>query len=335
MSLICSRCGYYNSRIRKTCALCNEPLGDNAVSPERKHSFYDIQASNRRKSVILIVLLSSILLLIGYGAGLYFGNIYYGLAIALGIALILNFTAYSGGKAIVLKTAGAVKADDNKHRQLINIVEEMSIAAGIRMPEVYIIKTKAMNAFATGKSPDDSAIAVTTGLIDRLSRDELTGVIAHEMSHVKNMDIRFAMYAGVLVGSIIILSDLILRFIWLGSGRRRRNEGGGGILIIVIIVIAVIAPLLSKLIQMSVSRKRELLADSSAAELTRNPGALADALEKIALSFDSKETRMEKPSRALQHMYILNPLQKAGEKSKGLFSTHPPAVSRIRILRSM
>lgn len=336
MAKICPRCGYYNSNIRKACALCETPLNEeNAQAVHKKYSFYNVQSANRRNSVILFIMLAVILVALGYFIGEYFGFGMTGLIIAVAVAIISGISSYYGGKGIVMAMSGAKPADRDKDREIINITEEMSIAAGLPVPEVYVIETEAMNAFATGRDPQHAAIAVTSGLAEKLNREELTGVIAHEMSHVRHLDIRFAMMIGVLVGSIVLLSDFALRFLFLGGKGRKRSRrsggNGGAIILLVVLVLAILSPLLAKIIQMSVSRKRELLADAGAAELTRNPEALANALEKISTS----GVKLQSASRATQHMFIINPLKRVGEKSKSLFSTHPPVESRIRILRSM
>ncbi len=332
MPKICSRCGYYNSNIRKNCALCSTPLSGEGNAAVRKYSFYDVQSANKRNSVLLMIVLLGLLIVLGYVIGLYFDSAYVGLAIASAVALISGFSSYYGGKNIVMAMSGARKADVETEQMTINIVNEIALAAGLPVPEVYMIDTDAMNAFATGRDPEHAAIAVTRGLTDKLNREELTGVIAHEMSHIRHLDIRFAMIIGVLVGSIVLISDFALRFFFLGGrGRRKKSGGGGGVILFLVLVLAILSPLLAKVIQMSVSRKRELLADAGAAELTRNPESLASALEKIGNS----DIKLVTASRATQHMYIINPLMKFSEKSRGLFSTHPPLEARIRLLRSM
>ncbi len=334
-SKICPKCGFHNSTRKKFCVLCNNPLNGEIVKGNPfKSSFYDIQKKNRRNSVFLVFILMIILMILGYFIGEYFDIGYLGVIIAFVFASISSLIAYFNGKNIVLKMSGAKKVDKQKDLQVINIVEEISIAAGLPCPEVYIIETNAMNAFATGRDPQHSAIAITRGLINTLNREELSGVIAHEMSHVRHYDIRFATLVGVLVGTIVMISDFTLRYFFFGGRRRRSNNkksGGGGVLILIVIVLAIITPLLAKIIQMSVSRKRELLADAGAAELTRNPEGLASALEKLAQS----KVKLETANRATQHMYIVNPLKNFSKKSSALFSTHPPIEARIRILRSM
>src|ERR671933_710360 len=209
----------------------------------------------------------------------------------------------------------------------------MAIAAGLPMPKVYIIDDSAPNAFATGRDPQHASVAVTSGLLEKLDRDELQGVIAHEMSHVGNYDIRYAMLVGVLVGTTVLISDFFLRGLWFGGGRRR--EGGGGqaqlIMMIIAIVLAILAPLFARLLQLSISRQREYLADATAVKLTRNPKGLADALQKIS---DDREV-LEVANRATAHLYIVNPIKRFEKRAKGVFSTHPPIEERIQILRAL
>ena len=210
----------------------------------------------------------------------------------------------------------------------------MSIAAGLPMPKVYIVNDSAPNAFATGRDPEHASVAVTKGLLDKLDRDELQGVIAHEMAHVGNFDIRYAMLVGILVGTTVLISDFFLRGLWFGGGRGGRREGGGQaqlIMIIVAVVLAVLAPIFARLLQLSISRQREYLADATAVRLTRNPKGLADALQKI--SGDTEV--LEVANRATAHLYIVNPIKKFEKRAKGLFSTHPPIEERIQILRSL
>jgi heat shock protein HtpX len=212
----------------------------------------------------------------------------------------------------------------------------MSLAANIPMPKVYVIDDSAPNAFATGRDPKHASVAVTTGLLDKLDREELQGVLAHEMSHVRNLDIRFSLIVGVLVGSIALLSDFFLRFTFWGGGRRssRDRNGGGGlqaVMLVVALVLAVIAPIVARLVQLAVSRQREYLADSSSVELTRNPYGLERALAKIS----SDREVLEVANRATQHLYFTNPIKKFEERSSGLFSTHPPIVQRINRIRDL
>jgi heat shock protein HtpX len=233
--------------------------------------------------------------------------------------------------------SGAKEISKEDDPRLWNVVEELSIAAGLPMPRVYLIDDTALNAFATGRDPDHAAVAITAGLRDRLNREELQGVIAHEMSHVRNYDIRFSMLLAVMVGLLVLMTDVFRRWLWWGGGRRRssRREGGAGaagaIVAVVAIVLAIVAPILAKLIQLAASREREYLADASAVELTRYPEGLASALEKLG---GDKEV-LEVANRATQHLYIVNPFKPFEDRAKGLFSTHPPLEERIRRLRGL
>ncbi len=208
----------------------------------------------------------------------------------------------------------------------------MAIASGNPVPAVYIIDDSAPNAFATGLNPEKSSIAVTQGLLDIMNRDELQGVIAHEMSHVRNYDILFATLVGVMVGAIALMADFFLRWSFLGGSRRSNNNGMLGVIMLVVaLVLAVLAPIAARMVQLAISRKREYLADASAVELTRNPDGLANALQKI----DSDLEVLEVANRATAHLYIAQPIKKFEKKSRGLFDTHPPIQERIAILRAM
>jgi heat shock protein HtpX len=222
--------------------------------------------------------------------------------------------------------------------QLLNVVRELAIAANVPMPKVYLIDDSAPNAFATGRDPQHASIAVTTGLLEKLDREELQGVIAHELSHVGNLDIRFTLLVGVIVGSIALLADFYLRWTWWGggprSGSRDRGSGGGGIqaiMIVLAIVLAILAPIAARLVQLAVSRQREYLADATAVSLTRNPYGLERALAKIS---GDREV-LEVANRATQHLYFANPIKKFEKRASGLFSTHPPIVDRINRLREL
>jgi heat shock protein HtpX len=217
----------------------------------------------------------------------------------------------------------------------MNVVQELAIAANVPMPAVYVIDDTAPNAFATGRDPQHASVAITTGLLEKLDREELQGVIGHELSHVRNLDIRFALIVGVMVGAIAILADFFLRFTFWGGGRRSSNrEGGGGaqaIIFFVAIVLAILAPIIARIIQLAVSRQREYLADASSVELTRNPYGLERALAKIS----GDQEVLEVANRGTQHMYFTNPIKKFEARSSGLFSTHPAIVDRINRLREL
>jgi len=257
--------------------------------------------------------------------------------VAVVVAAATSVGAYFAGDRLVLLSSGAKPVDvanpPDRYKQLVNVVTEMKLASGLPMPKVYVIDDSAPNAFATGRDPRHASIAVTTGLLDKMSREELQGVIGHELSHIGNFDIRFALLVGVLVGAIALLSDWFLRWGFRGGGRGRdggREGGGGGaaILFALAILLAILAPLASRLVQLSVSRRRESLADVSAVELTRNPIGLARALRKIA---DDPEA-LEVANRATQHLYIVNPIKSFEERAKSMWDTHPPIGERIRTL---
>jgi heat shock protein HtpX len=258
----------------------------------------------------------------------------------LGFAVLIGALAgvgtYVAGDSLVLTVSGAREVDEAVAPQLMNVVRELAIAANVPMPRVYVIDDTAPNAFATGRDPKHASIAITTGLLEKLDREELQGVIAHELSHVRNFDIRFSLIVGVMVGTIAILADFFLRFTFWGGGRGRdRDSGGGGgaqaVVFIVAIVLAVLAPLISRFIQLAVNRQREYLADASAVELSRNPYGLERALAKIA----GDPEVLEAANRGTQHMYFTNPIKKFEERSSGLMSTHPPIIERINRLREL
>ena len=254
-------------------------------------------------------------------------------AVLLG-GLIAVGTYFQGDK-LVLAASGARQVDAQSAPQLMNVVQELAIAANVPMPNVYLIDDTAPNAFATGRDPQHASVAITTGLLEKLDREELQGVIGHELSHVRNLDIRFALIVGVMVGAIAILADFFLRFTFWGGGRRGRDRDGGGgaqaIIFFIAIALAILAPIIARFIQLAVSRQREYLADASAVELTRNPYGLERALAKI--SGDTEV--LEVANRGTQHMYFTNPIKKFEERSSNLFSTHPAIVDRINRLREL
>ena len=298
---------------------------------------------NRRESWLLvacvIVVLGVLGGVIGYATNLGWG----GVVIAVALATVLSIGSYFGGDSVVLASSGAkevpVANPPDEYNQYVNVVTEMSLASGMPMPRVYVIDDSAPNAFATGRDPKHASIAATTGLLQKMDREELQGVIGHEMSHVRNFDIRFTLLVGVLVGSIALLSDWFLRYTFrFGGGRRSRSDsdrgGGGGlqaILFIVAIVLAIVAPLIGRIVQLAVSRRREELADVSSVDLTRNPVGLARALRAIS---DDPDV-LEVANRATQHLYIVNPIKSFEERSKSMWDTHPPIAERIRILENV
>lgn len=301
-------------------------------------TFRERIAVNRRNSLILISVFLAFVAVFGYVIGwAWIGDpvgAIFGLVLAFIVGTVTGLATYYGGDKMVLAASRAREISHDDAPVLFNVVEEMAIAAGLPMPKVYIIDDSAPNAFATGRDPEHASVAVTSGLLEKLNRDELQGVIAHEMSHVANFDIRYAMLVGILVGTTVLISDFFLRGLWFGGGGRGRGDGGGYIqliMIVIAIVFAILAPLFARLLQLSISRQREYLADASAVRLTRNPKGLADALQKIS---GDREV-LEAANRATAHLYIVNPVKGFEKRAKGLFSTHPPIEERIQILRFM
>lgn len=302
---------------------------------------WELIQANRRKSLVLFISLGMTLILLGY----FFGGAYYpdgggffGIFFALLIWGILSLISYFSGSKILLAVSGAKEVTKEVHPQLFNVVEEMKISAGLpAMPKIYIINEVAPNAFATGIKPENSAVAVTAGLLARLNRDELQGVIAHEVSHIVNRDVLFMTFAGIMLGSIVLISEVFLRSLWFGGGRysSKSSKSGGGqaqlVIMIVAIVFAILAPILAQLLYFAISRKREYLADASAVRYTRYPEGLASALEKIS----DNTVELKKANKVTAPMFIVNPLKPKGQKLSDLTSTHPPISERIRILRSI
>ncbi len=301
---------------------------------------------NKRNSVLLLVIMAVCLILLGFIIGLaFFGpeGGFFGLIIATAIWLILTAVSFSGGDQILLAASRAKPVTHDVHPQLFNVVEEMKIAAALpAMPKIYIINDPAPNAFATGRKPETASVAVTAGLLARLNRDELQGVIAHEISHILHRDILFVTLAGIMLGSIVLLSQIFLRGMFYSSmsGRSRRFSSGGKgggqaqlVLMIIAIVAAILAPIMAYLLYFALSRRREYLADAGAARLTRYPEGLASALEKIA---NDRSPQLASVNKVTAPMYIANPFKKKkGMKLSDLTSTHPPISERIRILRNM
>jgi heat shock protein HtpX len=305
-------------------------------------TFYAQIGANKRNSFLLALLVVALLglmgLFIGWGVTGDPRAALPSTAIAIAVGMAAALISYYAGDSLVLTTSGAREVTAGEMPQLLNVVRELALAAGIPMPRVYLINDTAPNAFATGRDPQHASVAITTGLLEKLDREELQGVMAHELSHVRNYDIRFSLIVGVLVGSIALLADFFLRFTFWGGGRRgRRDSGGdsgGGIAIVIMVVaiaLAILAPIASRLVQLAVSRQREYLADASGVELTRNPVGLERALAKITLDTEP----LEVANRATQHLYFDNPIKAAAGGTKSLFSTHPAAIDRINRLREL
>jgi heat shock protein HtpX len=306
-------------------------------------TFYSEESANRRNSFLLAILVVAFLAVFGFVIGYSIGygsgdEVAFGigaLVIAVGIGTIGALFSYYGGDKLVLSSSHAKEISPQQAPALYDVVNEMAIAAGVPMPKVYIIDDPSPNAFATGRDPQHSSVAVTTGLLQKMNREELQGVLGHEMSHVRNYDIRFTLIVGVMVGSMALLAGLFLRYtFFFGGGRRGSNrDGGGGLAILMIllgVVMSVVSYFFGALVQMAVSRQREYLADASSVELTRNPHGLESALAKLA----SDNEPLHSANGATQHLYIVNPLKKLGGGS-ALFSTHPPIVDRINRLRQL
>jgi heat shock protein HtpX len=312
-------------------------------------NLYEQQRRNLRRTTGILVGFIVFLVFLGAGADffLYGSGAGPGLPIATIGALVLGagsaWWSLHGGDRAVLESANARRVDltDPRHRMLDNVVEEMAIAGGLPKPATYVIPDADPNAFATGTGPQKSSVAVTAGLLDKLNREELQAVVAHEMAHVKNYDIRLMTVVAALVGSVLLISDWGRRGLAWGGGRRRssRNGGAGGVIALVFLVVwlisIILAPLIARLVAMAISREREYLADASGSELTRNPGALASALEKIDAAIEPTPSIKQ----GVAHLCIADPrgLRSAGKETgwMALFSTHPPVRRRIELLRQM
>jgi heat shock protein HtpX len=300
-------------------------------------SFEDEIARNRRSSILLAIILAIMILFLVFTLTYVLAPEYLLFILPITILIIVGhtYTSYMHGDRIVLASTGALLAEGREYTYLRDTVEGLSIAAGIPAPQVYIIPSEEMNAFATGRDAEHASVAVTRGLISRLDRQELEGVVAHEISHIRNRDILFMTLVAVLVGLTAIISHIILRSFWYGGSRavkrRRRDREGGSIEMLILIVgfiLAIFAPIATRLVQLAVSRKREYLADASGAELTRYPEGLASALEKM---IKTNQGKMD-VSEAVSHLFLVDPNRSALD---ALYATHPPIEERIRRLRVM
>ncbi len=293
---------------------------------------WDQISSNKFKSVALIAVFVLLVALIGYVFGQATDWGYLGLALALVVAFAMSWGSYWFSDKIVLSMSRARPVDREREPYLVNTVEGLAIAAGLPVPRAYVIDDPAPNAFATGRNPDNAAIAVTTGLVGMMNRQELEGVLAHELSHIKNYDTLLQTLAAVLAGSVTLISEWMLRSFWWGGRDRDRDTGQfGAIIMIVAIVLALLSPLAATLIQMARSRTREYLADASAAMLTRYPPGLASALRKIG----GDQNQLRVANKATESLYIVNPLKARSGGMNSLFNTHPPLAERIARLEAM
>jgi heat shock protein HtpX len=306
--------------------------------------FEQLTAANKRNSVLLVILFILFICILGGVLGwallgdwrLAVPSIF----LALVVSSVSAIIGYYAGPSAVLAMSGARAIAKQDDPQLYNIVEELSLASGLPVPALYVIDTPAMNAFATGRDPQHAHVAVTRGLREKLGRDELQGVLAHELSHVQNFDIRFMTLMAVLVGVVVLVADIGTRAIFYGGRGRSRGRGGGGaiqlVIILVALLLAILAPIFAKLIQLAVSRQREYLADASAARITRYPEGLARALD--ALAADTQP--MVEASRATAHLFIVQPMMASGRRAgsgegTSMWSSHPPIQERISRLRSI
>ncbi len=302
-------------------------------------TYHELIARNRRNSVLLVAVF---IILVGVTVGVLSAAalgappesaLGTGAVAIVGAGLVAMWSYYGGGSAI-LSMSGAHEIAKDDDPQLFNVVEEMAIAAGVPPPKVYLINDTALNAFATGRDPEHASVAITRGLREKLSRDELQAVIAHEVSHVRHFDIRLMMLLATLVGMVVLVTDFFWRTLRLRAftgGRRgsSRDGGAGAALFVVAIIFSIIAPLFARIIQLAASREREYLADAGAVELTRNPDAMISALQKLS----SDNEVLEAANRATAHLYIVQPIKKFEKRAKGLFATHPSMESRIERLR--
>jgi heat shock protein HtpX len=289
-----------------------------------------MQAANRRKTIGLLISMGVLVWVVVYAALTYFGTSTAGIVpIAVGISLVSVWGAYYGSDKLVLTMTGAKLIQESDNPKLFDLIQEVTIASGLPMPKVAIVIDSAPNAFATGRNPEHALIAFTTGILDAMDRDQLQGVIAHEMAHVANRDTLVSAVAATTAGAIAILSDMLTRMMFFGGGRRDREGGGNPLALVVSLVILILAPLAAMMLKSAISRKRESLADATAVSFTRNPAGLRSALEVLA----ADSTVVHQRSTAVAHIWIESPLD-AKSVSK-LFSTHPPIAERIAVLKSM
>jgi len=305
-------------------------------------NIYEVQAANKRKSYLVMALFVAFITLATYfivqGFSLYFGYDAGGLGVS-GVALIISglmsLGSYYYSDKIVLSISGARPADKKRDFEFYTVVENLSIAAGIPIPKLYVIDDTAMNAFATGRNPDHAVVVATSGLLAYLNRTELEGVIAHELTHIKNYDTLLMSLVSVLVGTVALLADFFLRASFWGGGRRGRDKEGAGVILLIGMLFAILSPFIGQLIKLAISRRREFTADAGSVAITRQPSGLISALKKISLDHEP----LEAANKATAHLYIENPFKnKIGDARStfaGLFNTHPPVSERIQSLEEM
>ncbi len=300
-------------------------------------TIYNDITQNKRNSYLLMAVFMLVIMAIGWAFGQVMGSTATGMTIAFVFASVSALISYFYSDKIALSISHAQEVDLQSDRDLFHLMENLCIATGLPMPKLYIINDSAPNAFATGRDPQHAAICVTTGLLQKMEKRELEGVLAHELSHVKNYDTRMMTMVVVLVGVVALLSDWMLRFTMFGGSRRRSNrngDDGGGLQVVFLllgILLAILAPIIATLIKMAISRQREYLADASAALITRYPEGLASALQKIG----GDPAPLKEANKATSHLYIANPLKDHKSSLNNLFDTHPPLEDRIARLRAM
>lgn len=293
-------------------------------------SLYQHIETNKRKTQVLIIAFMVIIIGLGWLLDELLGGGYIIFFGAMLLALCMSLASYYKGDAIALKMSKAAPLAKKDNPYVYRLVENLAITAGIPLPRIHLINDTSLNAFATGRDPEHASIALTTGIIETLENEELEGVIAHELSHIKNYDIRLMMIVIVLIGIIGLLADILLRAHWFGGGRRDRGGKAGAILLIAALLAAILAPIAAQLIRLAISRKREFLADTSGALLTRYPEGLARALEKI-----SKSPPLHHAHAGSAHLFIANPFGKKASFLERMFSTHPPIEERVAQLRQL
>lgn len=288
--------------------------------------------NNKIKSVFLMGFFIIAIGILGGFVGYFYGSVYFGLGLSIFAGILYTLLVFNSGNKMILTMMGAKPVTKQQLPHLWHTIEGLAIAAGVPTPKAYVIEDSALNAFATGKDPEHASITVTTGLLKKLSRQELEGVIAHEMSHIKNYDVRFMMLTTVLIGIVTLLSDFLLRsFLW-GGGRRNENGNVGIILIVVGLALAILSPIAGYMIRSAISRKREYAADANGALLTRYPEGLASALEKIR---GDPDPLVDRANKATAHLFISTPFRKKRGGLTRLFATHPPIDDRIKKLREL